>query len=319
MTYAKVPVALFVYKRPEHTRTLLESLSQCHGLDRCQVHVYCDGAAEPRHRDAVLATRKTVQAWALGRQAEVVCRDENLGLARSITQRVSELCASYGRVIVVEDDLVPHRNFLDFMIRALDRYADAAEVYQISGFSFPLTPASERQAYFLPMCSTWGWATWSRAWRHFEWQPTDALAALAAPGARNKFDLGGVYPYSAMLTETLRGQVDAWGIRWQYAVFRKQGMVLYPETTLIWNAGFDGSGIHCGAETGAWQPPRAAALAAPFPESVQFPAETVIAGHDVGRLQQFLAAHQLAPRKPLWRRLASRLRNIWRSGRAAAL
>lgn len=240
------PIAVFTYNRPEHTRRALTSLSRCARLDECPVYVYCDGARAPNHMARVDATRQTVRAWAAEHQATVVERPHNLGLARSIVTGVTDLCQHYGRVIVIEDDLVVSPDFVDYMLQALDRYAGCPVVYQVSGYMFPVEHPPTPDAFFLPLTTTWGWATWQRAWQHFDWTARGWEQRLSRPPVRLRFDLDGSYPYFAMLKQRLQGRNDSWGVLWWYAVFSAAGLVLHPRRSLVWNGGFDGSGTHCG-------------------------------------------------------------------------
>src|SRR5262249_57364212 len=111
MNNEEFPIAVFVYNRPEHAQRLFASLAACHGLEKCAVHIYCDGPSKATHVQAVAATRKVVQDWAPLLRAAVTCRDENLGLARSIVSGVAQLCTEYGKVIVLEDDLILTKGF----------------------------------------------------------------------------------------------------------------------------------------------------------------------------------------------------------------
>lgn len=246
----KTPVALFLYNRPAHARLALESLSRCRRLDECVVKIYCDGAKSSEHSEGVSASRNVAREWATRLNAEVIERETNLGLARSIVSGVSELCEHYGRVIVVEDDFSVSPSFLDYMLTALDRYAEAPNVYQISGYMFPIRHAQAPDAFFLPLTTTWGWATWSRAWRIFDWTAGDAEALLRDADVRRRFNLDNAYPYAEMLESKLRGENDSWGILFWWAVFQAGGLVLHPRRSLVWNGGFDESGTHCGDQ--AW-------------------------------------------------------------------
>jgi hypothetical protein len=311
MTHQKIPIAVFVYNRPDHTHALLTSLAQCSGLAGCQVHIFCDGPSQPKHAKAVAATRKVIERWEAPLQAIVSHQTTNLGLARSIVSGVSQLCDDYGRVIVLEDDLILHRRFLDYMSDALMVYESHSEVFQISGFSFPLAAPTTADTYFLPLATTWGWATWRRAWQHFRWEPADAVQTLDDPIRRRRFDLDGTYPYSQMLQEALRMRVDSWGVRWQHAVFRADGIVLYPGKTLVWNAGFDDSGVHGQSGSAHWQAPllkfQQEAHACQLRQIVPPRTDAVL----FSQVKSFIARSQLAQRASYWSRLAARLRQMF--------
>lgn len=238
----KTPLALFVYNRPEHTKCMLASLENCQRLDECQVYFYSDGARALEQSDDVEAVREIVCIWGGQHDARIIERSENLGLAQSIVRGVTELCREYGRVIVIEDDLVLHPQFLNYMLHALDRYKNDERVAQISGYMFPEHHAKKPDALFLPYITTWGWATWSRAWQLFKWHPD--IRALEQPSLSKRFDLNYAYPFTSMLRGQVSGQVQSWGILFYWGVFSANKLVLHPRLSLVKNEGFDGTGVH---------------------------------------------------------------------------
>lgn len=245
----KTPVAVFLYNRPNHANQALESLSHCRRLDECSVRIYCDGPKKAEDLEQVTAVRRVAREWASRLGAEVIERDANIGLARSIVSGVDELCNSHGRVIVIEDDFLLNPSFLDYMLMALERYANNSNIYQVSAYMFQVRHSSKYDAFFLPLTTTWGWATWSRAWKIFDWNATDAHDLLRDTEVRRRFNLDNAYPYAEMLEEKLKGQNDSWGILFWWAVFKAGGLVLHPKKSLVWNGGFDESGTHCGDRT----------------------------------------------------------------------
>lgn len=212
----------------------------CPEFARSPVVVYSDGARDPATHAAVAATRAVVRTMLPA--ARVVEAEANRGLAASIIAGVDALTAEYGRVIVVEDDLVVHQCFLAFMNAALDRYADAEKVMQVSGFQHDV--AGLTAPVLLPLTTSWGWATWRRAWLLFDpdCAGADRLATDAATARR--FDLDGAMPYVRMLARQRAGTIDSWAIRWYWTVFIQAGLVVYPPASLVTNEGFDGSGTH---------------------------------------------------------------------------
>jgi ubiquinone/menaquinone biosynthesis C-methylase UbiE len=244
---ALAPVALFIYRRPEHVRRTLAALRACKELADSPITIYCDGPKTPDAAASVSEARRVAHALAPS-HARFVERDANLGLAKSIIGGVSELTNEHGKVIVVEDDLDVAPTFLQFLNLGLERYADDERVMQVSGYQFPVEASPK--ACFMSFPTSWGWATWKRAWAHFDEAATGYAALKSDPALRKRFDLDGSYPYFAMLEQQLRGEVDSWAIRWHLSVFMRQGLVLYPGKTLVRNTGFDGSGTHIAAGGG---------------------------------------------------------------------
>jgi ubiquinone/menaquinone biosynthesis C-methylase UbiE len=236
------PIAVFLYRRPDHARAALESLLRCPEAAASQFYVYCDAAKTPDLVSAVAATRRV--AHELAPDAVFVERERNHGLARSIIDGVSSLVEEHGRVIVVEDDLEVAPGFLSFMNRALERYRDDDVVMSVSGYQFPLDPPLDIDSTILALPTSWGWATWARAWRHFDAAATGYASLRRDRALRRRFDLDGAYPYHAMLARQQRGQVDSWAIRWYLSIFMRGGLNVFPGRTLVKNTGFDGSGTH---------------------------------------------------------------------------
>src|SRR5581483_2478095 len=280
--------ALFAYNRPDHTHRALEALSRCRRAADCDFFLFSDGPKSEAAAPMVEQTRGVLRTWARRLKAEVVERPQNLGLARSIHAGVTDLTLRYGRVVVVEDDLVVGPDFLHFMLEALDRYANEDAVLQVGGF--PLSPPDrgEFDAFLLPVTTTWGWGTWQRAWAHFSWQPEELEATQRDPDWRKLFDINGAGSFSTMLEDRLAGKNDSWGILWWYAVSRRRGLVVYPAVNLVWNGGFDGSGIHSGSNDFLRQADVDALNGSRIPDRLRFPATLVVDPQDMRRLEAFL-------------------------------
>ncbi len=239
------PVAVFAYNRPQHLRQAIDSLRGNALAARTDLHVFSDGPANDIQRQPVQEVRR--YARAIDGFSSVVVHEapDNAGLAASVIKGVDQLCRDYGHVIVVEDDLVVSPHFLAYMNEALQRYRDDKRVMQISGHMFPVKPGNYADALFLPFTTSWGWASWARAWEKFDPTASGFQSLVHDRQRRHRFNMNGAYDYYSMLGSQLRGRIDSWAIRWNLSVFMHDGLVLYPRRTLVQNRGFDGSGVHC--------------------------------------------------------------------------
>lgn len=245
------PIAIFLYNRPDHARQLFDSLLNCSRLEECDVYAFCDGIKKPEHKSGVQAARAVIHEFKPRlNNAHIIEREQNLGLARSVVNGVTELCEQFGRIIVLEDDFILHPYFLDFMLQSLDRYVDDEQVAQVAGFTFPIDAPEKPDAFFLPLTTSWGWATWQRAWNFFSWDTHTVLETLDAdPQLRARFDLDGAYSYTDMMRLAAEGQLDSWAIRWYWHTFSANKFTLYPRQSLVWQNGFDETATHT---TAAW-------------------------------------------------------------------
>lgn len=293
MSRPATPIALFAYNRPAHVGRALQSLLQCRRVDECPVYIWCDGSPGVAEDVAVDQTRRVVRQWAGALGAEVIDRDVHLGLARSIVGGVTELCDRFGCVIVIEDDHEVCPDFIDFMLQALERYEAVPDVYQVSGYMYPVDHPQRPDAFLLPVTTTRGWATWRRAWRVFDWDEGDALHRLSDPGVRRRFDLEDSYPYAQMLRDRLHGRNDSWGVLWRWAVFQVDGLVLYPRHSLVWVGGWDGTGRHCGPTGGDDPALRREIMGFRFEGPIAFPSGLAADAQALDRIVPFLRERRL--------------------------
>jgi hypothetical protein len=243
------PVAVFAYRRPEHVHAVLDALAGNDGASRTPLVLFSDAPNRPEVAPEVDAVRAVLRAEAArGRFASValVERDANRGLSRSIVGGVTELVQRHGRVIVLEDDLVPGPHFLEYMNRALDLYADDAEVASVHAYRYPGDEALP-DTFFIRGADCWGWATWARAWAEYEPDGATLLAQLRARGLTGAFDFDGAYPYTRMLEAQIAGDNDSWAVRWYASAFVRGRLTLYPGSAQVHNLGADGSGSHVDA------------------------------------------------------------------------
>jgi GT2 family glycosyltransferase len=237
------PIALFVYNRPEHTRRTIEALATNRLASKSTLIIFSDGARDAVAAPLVSQVREQAHGVRGFASVRVVERPSNQGLAQSIVDGVSSLCREHGRAIVVEDDLVTSEHFLEFMNDALARYAEEQNVMHISGYMYPIRMDGLPETFFLPPASCWGWATWQRAWRHFDKNPSTLLRQFL-PAQRRDFNLGHSFPFWTQVELNAQGRMNTWAIFWYASVFLRGGLCLHPRQSFVQNIGHDDSGVH---------------------------------------------------------------------------
>lgn len=242
-TYA--PILLFAYNRPDHLRHTLEALRQNPLAAESDLFIYSDAPKTEADREAVARVRQLVHAVTGFKRVTVVEREDNWGLARNIIDGVTAMTDRYGRVIVLEDDLLVAPHFLEFMNDALELYKDEPRVGHIQACDFTQDP-SLPDTFLILWTGSWGWATWQRAWRHFNPNGQQLLDELLRRRLTRRFDFDGRYGYTRMLRRQIAGQNNSWAIRWNASLFLDGILSLNVGRSLVQNMGFDGSGTNCG-------------------------------------------------------------------------
>jgi len=248
------PIILFVYNRLEHTKKVVEALQQNTLAPKSKLFIFSDAAKNIQNDEKVSDVRKYVRDITGFKELTITEREVNYGLSKSIITGVTEIVNKYGRVIVLEDDIVTSKFFLEYMNEALDRYKDEKDVYSITGYSFlkNIKEVELPESYFLTLTSAWSWATWKEKWACFDGEAKGWEELKTNKKLRKDFDYGNsVGMYIQMLAQMEKKSIDSWAIRWYWSVFKQNGLILYPLNSLIVNIGYDGTGVHCGYNANA--------------------------------------------------------------------
>jgi len=246
-------ICLFVYNRSNHTKQVLKSISECKNFEKFRLYIFSDNFNVSKKNDKFEVNSVRNQVLKFKKKYKNIFTKfskTNLGLYKNLTKGISNVLKKHSSVIVLEDDLVLHKNFLNFMLNSLEKFKNKKNILQISGYSYPIN-CNSNDAYFLNLTSCWGWATWSdRWWAFIKFSKDKKLIRQVYNNIKydcnkkSNFNINGSYNYLKMLKKQLTSQFNSWGILFYLFSFHKNFLNLFPPSTLVENRGFDGSGSH---------------------------------------------------------------------------
>ncbi len=248
------PIVLFVYNRPNHTKQTIEALKKNELASDSELFIYSDAAKNENAIEKVNEVREYIKSIDGFKKVTIIEREKNWGLANSIIDGVTKIINEYGKIIVLEDDLVTSPYFLKFMNEALDVYEERKDIFSVTGFNYPkkvlnIPTDYHDEVYLSYRCMSWSWGTWNDRWNNVDWD-VKIFDELTNDKAKiNKFNRGGqdLFP---MLKSQMEGKIDSWAIRFCLAHSINDSYCVYPIKSLVNNEGFDGSGVHCGNDNG---------------------------------------------------------------------
>lgn len=238
------PVVIFAYDRLEHLRSTINSLQLNKLAHKTDIFIYSDSAKSKKNEEGVSKVRDYLTSITGFQSVTIIHRAQNFGLAKSIISGVSEILKTSKRIIVLEDDLVTSPYFLNYMNDALEMYKEHSEVASIHGYIYPINNKNLPNYFFIKGADCWGWATWDRAWQHFEADGNLLLEQINNAPDKADFDFSGGYKYTKMLQDQVEGKNNSWAIRWYASAFLRGMVTLYPSQSFVHNIGNDGSGTH---------------------------------------------------------------------------
>ncbi len=231
------PIILFTYRRiPKET---IESLLKNKEARESKLFIFSDGYKNEIDKNDVLDVRKYLQTIKGFKNITIIEREKNLGLAKNIIDGVTEIINKYGKVIVLEDDLIVSSNFLEYMNEALEFYKDDDKIWSISGYtpSLKCLESYDKDVYLSLRANSWGWATCKDRWNTIDWEIKDWKKFKKDKKAIKEFNKGGNDMFR-MLELQMFGKIDSWAIRWCYNQFKQNKYTIFPKYSKVYNNGF---------------------------------------------------------------------------------
>jgi hypothetical protein len=242
------PVALVIFNRPHLTAKAFARIAQVRPK---RLFVIADGPRRTHPDDQELCARTREIVNRVDWDCDVVrdYSEANQGAWRRVSDGITAAFDQVDELIVLEDDCMAHPTFFPYCQELLERYRDDERVMHIAGTHFQAenVRAIPTSYTFARWNLAWGWATWKRAWRHFDlevkgWpalRDTDFLTELlrdprAVAEYRREFDALHQHPR----------EYDAWDHAWSFACWSQSGLSILPSRTLVGNVGFGSDATH---------------------------------------------------------------------------
>ncbi|MDK2792754.1 MAG: hypothetical protein PWQ25_1617 [Deferribacteres bacterium] len=238
------PIVLFVYNRPWHTRQTIESLQKNELASESELFIFSDGPKDENAVTKVNEVRDYIKTIDGFKKINIIERKKNWGLANNIIDGVTQIVNKYGKIIVLEDDLVTSPYFLKFMNEALEYYKDEKKVWHISGWNYPISVDGLGDVFFWRVMNCWGWATWADRWKYYE-KNVDKIISEFSKEDIKRFNIDGAEFFWGQVISNKKGKINTWAIFWYAIIFKQNGLCLNPTQTFVENIGHDGSGVHC--------------------------------------------------------------------------
>lgn len=239
------PVVLFTFNRLEHTKKTIEALKKNTLAKQSDLIIFSDGARNKDEEQVVVNVRDYLNTIDGFKSITLIKSDINNGLAKSVIEGVSDIINKFGKVIVLEDDLVTSKYFLEYMNNALVTYQKRDDIWSISGYTpnIQIPDSYEENVYLIRRGASWGWATWKDRWNLNDWDINDYYEFKKNKKMIREFNKAG-NDMTPMLEDQMKGRINSWAIRWGYNQFKLNKWTVYPIKSYVKNIGNDLSGTH---------------------------------------------------------------------------
>ena len=240
-------IAVFAYNRPEHLRKTLQALEKNYRSSDLELFLFCDGPKNNLDIIKIKKINKIFKNLKKFKRKKIYKSKKNLGLYNSIKNGISKTLKTKQSVIVIEDDIITNKHFLNYMIDGLNFYKNSNLAGSITGYSYTnINKNNYFQKTFLSQRhASWGWGTWRNVWKKMIWEKKKIKKIINKDKHFKKnFNKSGPDMHH-MLKCQIEDKLDTMDIVFNFNCFLLNRYCICPVKSLVYNIGFDGSGIHC--------------------------------------------------------------------------
>lgn len=239
----KTPVAVLIFNRPETTKRVLSSVFEARPE---KLFVIADGPrTDTDDLEKCEAARSCVDDFDW--QCDVVKNysEFNLGCGLRPASGIDWVFQQVDRAIILEDDCLPEASFFRFCDELLDRYRDEYRVGMISGNNFQLGKRrSEYSYYFSRYTHIWGWATWKRAWQHYDFQMREWQRLRETTWLQDVLQNQSAAAFWQNSFDNVGNMGSVWDYQWAFACWLHDQLAVLPQVNLVSNIGWGEAATH---------------------------------------------------------------------------
>jgi len=241
----KTSVLLIAFNRPKQTKRVFKQIRK---IKPQKFYIAIDGPRLNEPLDIV----KIKKVYEIFKNIDWNCstfflkRKNNLGCKNSVSSAIDWFFKFEEQGIILEDDCLPHPDFFFFCQELLLKYKHNSKVCMISGVNFQDgNIRGDASYYFSKLTHVWGWATWKRAWRHYDVNMLFWPSFKKTEEFKNVFNLSAARKYFTSVFDSIfDSKIDTWDYQWTASVWFNKGLSIIPNNNLVINIGFGADATH---------------------------------------------------------------------------
>jgi hypothetical protein len=248
----KTPIVLIIFNRPDLTELAFERIA---AVKPAQLFIVADGPRSNDEADKCRAARAVVEKINWPCEVAKNYSESNLGCGHRPASGISWAFEQVERAIILEDDVIPHPTFFRFCDELLEKYDNDQRIMQVCGHNYQLGRKRGPYSYYFSRHSicAGGWATWRRAWKHFDFKMTlwptlkktsFLLDVLGDESLVEKWKKMLDTAHSGIPTSPTAKSTDYWDFQWNFAIWSQSGLAIFPNQILVSNVGYRADGTH---------------------------------------------------------------------------
>lgn len=241
------PILFLIFKRLDTTIKVFNAIRK---VKPSRLYIACDGARSNQEGESKKI--QTVKNYVLDNidwdcEVKTLFRDTNLGCRVAVSTAIEWFFDHEEEGIILEDDCLPDQTFFPYAQELLSRYKKDSRIMAITGYHFHDYSANSPDSYFFSRYNhCWGWATWKRAWKLYDWEMSQWQTLKDTNWLLTVGDGNRLFQnyWTEKFESAYQGKVDSWAYRWVFSCWSQNGLGIMPYKNLVQNIGFGNDGTN---------------------------------------------------------------------------
>lgn len=239
----QTPILFLIFNRPTLTSQVFAKIRE---IKPQYLYIAADGPRVDNSNDLEKCeTTRNVVLHNIDWDCEVkyLFRDTNLGCGLAPCQAITWFFEHVTQGIILEDDCLPDLSFFTFCEEMLERYKYDTSVFQINGScinSKEILNNYTSSYFYSAYPQIWGWATWRRAWNHYQYEIENKDISFI----NSTFSKKEINYWQNLFIKFKNVSIDVWDLQWTFAFWNNQAKAITPTKNLITNIGFGADATH---------------------------------------------------------------------------
>lgn len=239
----ETPILFLIFNRPETTQQVFNVIRKAKPK---QLFVAADGPRKDKtgEKEKCEVVRKIATAVDWDCEVRTLFRDSNLGCGIAVSEGITWFFENVEQGIILEDDCLPDESFFYFSEILLNKYKNEPRIWHIGGSSFYDKELGDSY-FFSAYPFIWGWATWKRAWKHYDFFLTNIdretihsrINDYFLTNAERKF-------WKKHFSRIISNNKNYWDYQWTTTIWYHNGLSILPQKNLVTNIGFGENATH---------------------------------------------------------------------------
>ncbi len=239
------PILFLIFNRPVETQIVFNRIRE---IKPKQLFVACDGARKNNYNDFINCklSKDIIKQIDWDCEVKTLYRESNLGCGKAVSEAITWFFSEVEQGIILEDDCVPNNSFFRFCEELLDEHKHNENVFHIGGLNFQNgQQRGEGSYYYSGVAHIWGWATWRRAWKKYDFDLKDYDQFIQQDKLNNYFKDDLLKKYWLRKFDLVHTKkLDTWDYQWTYSILNNNGVAIIPNKSLVTNIGFGENATH---------------------------------------------------------------------------